>query len=366
MRLPCLSGMRERGRSRFHGSLAAMPAFALCAFFALAMAEAAETGQPAEPIPEYIKVSVTPWFSSGMGRFQISFPLDNSIPKSEIATGSTLEFQDKNNLMYLVAAEIRPHRRFSFDFQYGDSNFNAGFCRDHDWIDAANYIITFQPSGNVYETPHQTDLSLSQSSLSGRTTVMSVDGYARLIYNAAARTENDTIYHNLDLLLGYSWYDDRFRMRNLVQLLSTGDLPTPPPGPIPGQDSTYNFHWEGFKMGLREELTLPYGFHAAGAFAYSPFVNYRGEGFWNLRNDLRRTPPCFVHIAHGSLYEGRLSVGYSPIRALSADFGYLIMYYNAKSGTDTTYFADGTETQVDLDRVWSERKGWNLTVSLKF
>ncbi len=112
---------------------------------------------PANTDFDYIKVSGGSWFTSGMGRWQTSFPLVPGIPKSALGFGSTLEFQDPADLLWLWSVEVsRPIRRLSIELQYADSSSIGGEGRDHDWIDGPDYIITAEPSGNVYSNPQQT------------------------------------------------------------------------------------------------------------------------------------------------------------------------------------------------------------------
>ena len=317
---------------------------------------------------EFIKVSGGPWFTSGMGRWQTSFPLQQGRPKGEFGFGSTLEFQDPSDLVWLWSVEVRPIRRLSVEFQYADSSSVGGQSRDHDWLDAPNSQVTVFPSGNVYVRPQQQDMSLSQSSLSGRTTYVSANAYARVLQYEHSDPEDWIVHQYLDFLLGYSWYDDRYRMKNLVQLVSTGDIiNTPPPGPIAGQDSTFHFHWEGFKLGVREDTGILEHLRAIGIFSYSPFISYHGDSFWNLRTDLSPTPPSFTQDASADLFEGKLSVIYSPVSWFAAEAGYMLIYFHTHPGGHMIFdHADGSTTTQDLDSAWSERKGFLLNLALKF
>jgi hypothetical protein len=321
---------------------------------------------PANPDFDYIKVSGGPWITSGMGRWQTSFPLAPGISKADFGFGSTLEFQDPADLLWLWNVEVRPIQRLSFEFQYADSARITGEGRDHDWLDAPNGIVTVQPSGNVYVNPRQTDMSTSQSTLSGRTTFVSANMYGRILQYD--NHDAGITHQYLDVLLGYSWYDDRFRMKNLVQLTSTGDIiSTPPPGYYPGLDSTFHFHWEGFKIGMREDTGMSEHLRATGLFAFSPFMSYRGDGYWNLRSDFRPAPPSFTQSASGALFEGKFSMIYDPFRYFSVEAGYMIVYFRTNPGGQmTAYLSDGTSVTQDLDSAWSERKGFLLNLALKF
>jgi hypothetical protein len=156
-------------------------------------------------------------------------------------------------------------------------------------------------------------------------------------------------------------------MRNLVQLVSTGDfIDTPPPGPYPGQDSTFHFHWEGFKVGLREDTGITEHFTAVGTFSASPLMSYSGDGFWNLRTDFRPTAPSFTESATGDLFEGKLSLVYTPVKYFAVEAGYMIVYLRSNPGHMTAYLADGTTESQDLDSAWSERKGLMLNLVLRY
>lgn len=338
----------------------------LAAFFFLSLRSPARAyGEPfalakkSSP-SDRLKFSAKPWFTSGTSMFQIYFPLLTGVPKSEVAGGSTLKFNDSSHLMTLLSAEVRALNWLSFDFEYGYGGFSGGTSDDHDWIHAPRYNITLLPSGYFYPMPNHADFSLSRSALSGSASFKAFNAFVKIY------ADDGDVPSRLDASLGYAWYDERFRMRDGVQLFSDGVLQTQPLGPFSGLDSRFNFHWEGAMIGLREEIVLPARFSAVGRLGYAPSMEYTGEGYWNLRPDLRQGAPNFVHRAGGHAVNFELGLGYSPWPSVTAECGYMWHQFTSGRGTDTTYFADGSSGEVELERAGSERKGVYLGVSLRY
>src|SRR5581483_2970455 len=224
----------------------------------------------------------------------------------------------------------------------------------------------FPGTGHLYRGPvdHQ-DMSLSQAKLSGSSHYLSTNVYFRVLRWKTELLEAD---HALDIFSGYSWFKNQYRIRDGVQQICTGDIvPCPPVGTsFVGLDSKYNYRWEGFRLGLREEVKLSDQFLLFGTFAYLPYVQYEGAGYWNLRNDLRQGEPSFIHGAWGNAQEFSVTVEWSATRTIALQGGYMWLRYRASRGVDTTYFSDGTNAQVDLDNVETDRRGYFLGVAYKF
>ncbi len=76
----------------------------------------------AEEIPflslDFFKLSLKHWYGRGSGRFKISWPLFDDIPKSEVSTCSTLDFKDTKNAMPMLSAELRVSPRLFFGYVF--------------------------------------------------------------------------------------------------------------------------------------------------------------------------------------------------------------------------------------------------------
>ena len=137
--------------------------------------------------------------------------------------------------------------------------------------------------------------------------------------------------------------------------------------PFGGLDSTYDFRWKVFRAGVRGEYPLGSRAVLRGSVGYLFGITYRGEAFWNLRTDYRRTAPNFVHEASsGSGSDVRVSLAYLPRPFLGLEVGYRRIRLKAGDGIDTVYLADGSTLASDLNSVQSTRSGFFLEVTGRY
>jgi len=96
-------------------------------------------------------------------------------------------------------------------------------------------------------------------------------------------------------------------------------------------------------------------------------VDYRGEGYWNLRKDFRSRSPNFTHdSADVSGQEIRAGLSYLVTDNISFEVGYWLWGLETKGGATTTYFADGSTGVGPLDNVSSSRAGFYLALNGHF
>lgn len=169
----------------------------------------------------------------------------------------------------------------------------------------------------------------------------------------------------LDLFLGYAYYKEKLHITNGNQII-------PPFGPFRGLDSSYEFVWQSYLLGLKGNLALNkdtspglYNISLAGLVS-AGFTRYRGEGVWNLRGDFEKDPSFRHESDNGISTSCELGVVYQPIRYISLGVGYQLIYYEAWNGTDKTFFSDGTDTSTPLDEVQSYRHGPYIAFSGQF
>jgi opacity protein-like surface antigen len=137
-----------------------------------------------------------------------------------------------------------------------------------------------------------------------------------------------------------------------------------PAGPIPGLDSTYNFTWNMLKVGVLRQAELGKGFSYTGALSVYPYVDYKGEGYWNLRagtnpTDFRLQSPNFIQKSNkGYGYEASLGLIYVLSENVELLAGYRYMYLYAHNGTDKLYYQSGAiDDSATLDWVTVTRHG---------
>ena len=146
-------------------------------------------------------------------------------------------------------------------------------------------------------------------------------------------------------------------------------------GPFPSNqvlNSTYDFSWNLLKAGVVHQAELAKGFSYTGTLSVYPYVNYRGEGYWNLRagtnpSDFRLQSPNFIQKSNkGYGYEASLGLAYELSENIELLAGYRYFFLYAYDGTDVTYFANGFEYTSNLDWVTVTRHGAYAEVLFKF
>ncbi|HKZ46152.1 MAG TPA: hypothetical protein VJ202_02070, partial [Thermodesulfobacteriota bacterium] len=137
-------------------------------------------------------------------------------------------------------------------------------------------------------------------------------------------------------------------------------------GPFAGLNSTYEFIWKNYKIGLEGGLPIINGFFFKGSAIFIPYNQYDGKGIWNLRTDFRQDP-SFTHKASGGYgAEGEASLGFHIYNSLTAEIGYRYWYVKSGKGTDITFFSDGSVGITQFNEATSEREGFFLNVSYLF
>lgn len=97
-------------------------------------------------------------------------------------------------------------------------------------------------------------------------------------------------------LLGISYHEQNLTLTDGLQTIATDNI-TPPLGPFPGLDGTYETQWCGPWAGIDVALRLVEKITLSGNFEYH-WANFESEANWNLRNDLAH-PKSFDQEADG-------------------------------------------------------------------
>ncbi len=292
------------------------------------------------------------WLSQADAKWQISFPYITKAGEPG-AIQSRLEFKKINSPMTIFTGGSRIESDYSFDLLYGTGSISRGHGVDTD---------RFIPdTGGGY------DFSQSTNDITGDVREWGINFY----YNNKRYGGTET--GPWGMVLGYLHYTDSLNMTNGVQTLPLNfEGITQPAGPFSGLNSTYDFTWDMLKLGVLCQPKLTENLSLSGTLSVYPYVNYRGEGYWNLRagttpNSFRMQSPNFIQTSTaGYGYDASLGLTYVVEENLELTAGYRYFYLYARNGQDTTYFADGTQYQDRLDWVTVTRHGAYAAVMLKF
>jgi opacity protein-like surface antigen len=303
------------------------------------------------------------WFTQADAKWQISFPYATQFANPGISAGtpgkieSRLDYRKIDSPMIIASAGGNVAPRFAFDVVYGFGSITDGHGTDTD---------RFLPSSGG-----GLEFSQSTNKLDGDVRLWGINFY----YNT--RRFADSEAGPWGFVLGFLHYGDNLQMTNAVQTVSVPfDGNTfPPPGPFPTNqvlNSTYDFSWNLLKVGVTSQAELGNGFSYTGLLSAYPYVDYKGEGYWNLRagtnpSDFRLQSPNFIQKSNkGYGYEAALGLIYEFSENVELQAGYRYMYLYAGNGTDTIYFADGAAVQSTLDWVTVTRHGTYAELLFKF
>jgi opacity protein-like surface antigen len=296
------------------------------------------------------------WFSQASAKWQISFPYTTSAGTPG-KIESRLDYRKIESPLVIATAGGKVAPRIAFDVTYGYGSITGGRGTDTD---------RFLPSSGS-----GLDFSQSTSKLDGDTRLWGIDVY----YNS--RQFGDKQAGPWGLVLGFLHYGDNLRMTSGVQTVSVPFDGTtfPQLGPFSSSqvlNSSYDFSWNLLKVGVVHQAELAKGFSYTGTFSVYPYVDYKGEGYWNLRagtsaSDFRLQSPNFIQKSNnGYGYEASLGLAYELSENWELSAGYRYLYLYVGNGTDTVYFADGTEVQSTLDWVMVTRHGAYAELLFKF
>jgi hypothetical protein len=258
--------------------------------------------------------------------------------------------------LYLFSAEVQPLRGLFLEFETGDNKFSNGQYFENDWLHAPGYSITL-PDAVVWNNPQYRDFARKVMEAQGSARQYSAAMYVNIYKtDGLAQDEEYELAHSLDAFVGYSWYETKVRLFNGHKILPTDFLsPGAPVGPMAGLNSRSRMAWYGWRAGFREQAYLGRNFTAEGKLGFGPTMKYRGENFWNLDTSLAN--PGIRTGATGHLVEGSFTVAYKFWNDFTLEGGWMAWAYNAASGRETHYYADGSTWEGKLTRVKATRKG---------
>ncbi len=310
-------------------------------------------------------IGIQGWFSSAFAKWQISFPYvtrsDNRAGNTPAGTRgkieSELDFDNIDSPIWIITGGAAIGPDFSFEVLLGTGSIGNGHGTDTDRFLA--------DSGGGLE------FSQSKNDIDGNVKLGELNFYFN---NHRFSGKHDGPW---GAVLGYTHYEDQLHMTNAVQTVSETFDGTvfPPKGPFPPGlvlNSNFDFSWDALKVGVLFQPSLTEQLSFIGTLSVYPFVEYKGDGFWNLRagsgrNDFRSQPPNFTQTSStGYGYDVSVGLAYAVLENLELSAGYRIFYLRATNGTDTTFFADGTSDVSNLDWATVTRQGVYAGVLYKF
>lgn len=282
----------------------------------------AMTGEAAAGNAGDAAVATTFWNISGRQSFVTSFPS----PGGE-------GYRVVSRLQYPMAGQYREMtvempsgKRHALRVGFANSNIKTGRGDDTDWDYAQRqdmwYYGTFQAGGGV-------------------------SGYNIEIVNKHAGFET---------VIGYRGQNNYFRMREGHYEI---DEYLPVDQTLPALDSTYKINYAGIWLGLQGKKAVGNGFSVAGGIFYSPYMQAKAYGDWNLR------PMTFEERGVGQGFEGETALTYAPNPHVDISLGYRFRWLKQTGGVDKTNY-NGVTYTADWDEAVSVQRGIVTKINYRF
>ena len=188
-----------------------------------------------------------------------------------------------------------------------------------------------------------------------------IDANAAIGYRIEIPSSSGSFLLGIAPVFGYSVHMQNINITDGVQVVAEDDADL---GPFSGLDSSYDTRWDGSFAGLDIDLALGTRHELTWSFEYH-WLAYEAEANWNLRSDFEH-PVSFRHEANGRGLIARTGYRY---RCFSNTWLGLNLNYRkleTDSGSDKTYFADGTSVIAPLNEVIWESWSAGLSLSVNF
>jgi hypothetical protein len=280
-------------------------------------------------------------YSFNTSSWSISFPDQYGRGKS------ALDFKGLSSGMPILSLDIKhPNSYVSLSIQYGKGQGSNGNGTDSDSLE--NYLY-YESRFDVGE-----DTAFWTADIQ---TTFSTTSKRRWVFTP---------------FIGWQHYEEKVKMTNGIWTTYEGLGDNTP---IYGLNSSYEFTWNALQVGMKGEWELT-GARQSGIIplrlkchlALFPYMQYKGSGVWNLREDFKQNP-SFSHEAEqwGFLgMNGGISLVYQPLKFLEIEGGGRISYFYIQNGTDTTFFSDNTSDTATLDEAKALQIGLFLQMTWRF
>lgn len=296
--------------------------------------EKIRTGKPKRP---FFTARTFAWFarSSVDTRYAIQIPSSLVTPVGlEVFYGETQE-RTAEGMMLVHGAELAPLDWFSVEGEFGEDRQTGGMT-DHFWINSPNAaLLTNLSNGATWTHPDHEDDTVQRRDHAARRDWLAANAMFRVMDGRVFGAEEWEVSHALDVMIGAHRFRQDGRFSNLRTTTSLGKFFTQQAlGPIAGENGTYRAQWRGVHFGMREEMAVPMGFAFDGMVLWSPFMEYRGDGYDNLLvgpGNLRGETPNYEDRSHGSALHFRLGASWTwSVMRLEA--GYMRLYFSSHRG----------------------------------
>ncbi|MDA1257105.1 MAG: hypothetical protein O3C10_04585 [Chloroflexi bacterium] len=287
-----------------------------------------------------ITLSADLWYTMGESSWEIFFGEIDAGVGPFIGT-SRLEFEDLDGPVFVLSADAQLLQWLSLRGRVGFGEADDGEGTDTDFILAPRSAFG---QSTISESRFDTDSDIENFDISL---------HARVSEWGAASDQG-----HLEVFIGYQHAEEELRLRNGVQSIITDDKVSRTFDDI--LDSRFDFEWSGLRIGAGTAFQFNETIWLEMSAAYLADVDYDGEGFWNLRDDLKATAPNFVQSGgSGDGFDVEIAVTVAELfENVNVRAGYRWTEWQVDGGQDRVFTAAGEVLSTSLSEATSERHGF--------
>lgn len=284
-------------------------------------------------------------YSEGQNAWQVqSFDFDPVFGFADHRT--RLKWEDSESWLHMIQASYLMTDWLRFEAVYGFGDIRDGDQTESDWVSDAE-VRDFLLARSVAETAG--DVAYYQI------------GVAAQVHEWLSLP---TWGGHWELQAGYRNHQETVKSRNGVLVV---DLEEEVNQPFTGLDANYTFEWKAFYAGARGRVALTPRWSIHGGLLALFGVDYRGDGFLNLRSDLRTDAPNIRHRAkNGVGLEGQVALSFHWTPAFYTEVGYTYFRVRARNGSERRYLFDDETEKNDLDWARTRRSGVFMGIGGRF
>jgi hypothetical protein len=290
-------------------------------------------------------VGVRTWVTSGYTKWNFTAPLIVGLP--DVNPLSELRWRGTDMVMVEGHGDF-VWRRLVLILSLGGGRSDAGVLIDDDFA----------------LSDRQARFSYTRSTVEGRSLYATGDvGYRAWEWHEPFSGTRGFI----DVFVGYQYWEEEYEAFGFLGFFGVAPFPVisvAEPVSVKGITHKYTFH--SVRVGARAAIPMGRGFGSRFTAVVYPYTRSEQTDIHHLRSDFAQDPSGRSRADGGFGFEAEGALTYEVWNGLSIEAGYRFRRIDSGSGTDTTFFSNGTSADFRVNEIVIERGGPFVGVRYRF
>jgi hypothetical protein len=170
----------------------------------------------------------------------------------------------------------------------------------------------------------------------------------------------------VDVYVGYQYWEEHYEAFGITGTLDFFPPVLPQSEPNTTKVITHKYRFHSLRLGARAAIPLGAGFAWRLSGTLLPYTRTELEDIHHLRTDFAQNPSGRSRADGGFGYQLDTALTYAVWKGLSVEAGYRFWRLDSGSGTETTFFSDGTTARDRLNEIIIERGGPYFGLQYRF